>query len=168
MRLINFGGREPREVTGRMVLASVVAFFAVIVAVNMIMATLAVSTFGGVETKNAYQAGLSFSREIASARAQAARDWHVDAKLSPWTPEGVTIDVAAQDANRRSISGVEVEVTFIHPANRRQDVAVKLSPIAAGAYRGRVEVSPGHWDLVVEVAKDGERLFRSKNRVRIR
>lgn len=168
MKFVNPGAGAPREVTGRLVLASVLAFFAVIVAVNMLMATLAVSTFGGVETRNAYQAGLSFSREIASAREQAARDWHVEAKLSPWTPEGVTVDVAPRDAKGRSIGAVEVTVTFVHPASRRQDIATALTPIATGAYRGSAAVSRGQWDLVVEVARDGARLFRSKSRIQIR
>jgi nitrogen fixation protein FixH len=168
MSLMNYGSGAPREVTGRMVLFSMIAFFAVIVTVNMIMATLAVTTFGGVETRNAYQAGLSFSREIASARAQAVRDWHVEAKLSPWTPDGVTIDVAPRDAQGRSIGAVDVAVTFIHPASRQQDIAATLSPVAASAYRGQAFVSRGQWDLVVEVARDGERLFRSKSRIQIR
>ena len=46
------GGR-PKEVTGRMVLACLLAFFAVVAGVNALMIRAAVSTFGGVETENA-------------------------------------------------------------------------------------------------------------------
>ena len=55
-------GRPPREVTGRMVLVCLVAFFAVVAGVNAVMIRAAVSTFGGVETESAYQAGLAFAR----------------------------------------------------------------------------------------------------------
>jgi nitrogen fixation protein FixH len=168
MRLPHLNPALPRQVTGRMVLIAVVAFFAVIFAVNLTMAMLAISTFGGVETRNAYQAGLSFSREIASARAQAERGWRVDAKVSAWTPDGVVVDVTPKDAAGRTIAGVDIAVTFAHPANRQQDHAVALIQIGPGAFRGKTEISPGQWDLVVEAARDGERLFRSRNRVRIR
>ena len=36
------------------------------------MIRCAVTTFGGVETESAYQAGLAFKRETAAARAQDA------------------------------------------------------------------------------------------------
>ena len=75
------GGR-PKELTGRMVLFCLVAFFAVVAGVNAIMIRAAVSTFGGVETANAYQAGLAFAREIAEAAAQDALHWQVKAKVS--------------------------------------------------------------------------------------
>jgi nitrogen fixation protein FixH len=168
MRLRSLETLLPREITGRAVLFSIVGFFAVIVAVNATMATLAITTFGGVETRNAYHAGLSFSREIAAARAQEARKWQVDAKVSPWTPEGVTVDLVVKDAGGRSISGAEFSVTFTHPANRREDHIVTMREIGAGAYRGHTEIAPGQRDLVVEAARDGERLFRSINRITIR
>jgi nitrogen fixation protein FixH len=158
----------PRRVTGRMVLVSIVSFFAVIIAVNLIMATLAVSTFGGVETRNAYQAGLSFSREIAESRAQEARNWHVEAKLSNWTPDGVVVEVMPRDASSSPVVGVDFTVTFAHPASRRQDQVVSLSQVGAGLFRARTQISPGQWDLVVEAGRDGERLFRSKTRIQIR
>ena len=55
-----------------MVLICLVAFFAVVAGVNGIMIRAAVSTFGGVETGNAYQAGLAFAQEIAAVEAQDA------------------------------------------------------------------------------------------------
>ena len=64
-----------RQLTGRMVLACLIAFFAVIFIVNGIMIRAAISTFGGVETASSYQAGLSFARDAEAARAQDARHW---------------------------------------------------------------------------------------------
>ena len=43
-------GRHPREVTGRIVLVGLVAFFAAVAGVIGVMIWAAVSTFGGVET----------------------------------------------------------------------------------------------------------------------
>ena len=73
-------GRPPREVTGRMVLVGLVAFFAAVAGVNAVMIWAAVSTFGGVETESSYQAGLAFARETAAVAAQDALHWQVKAK----------------------------------------------------------------------------------------
>jgi nitrogen fixation protein FixH len=160
--------RMPEQVTGRMVLAAIVGFFAVVIAVNATMAMLAISTFGGVETRNAYQAGVEFSQEIAAARAQQARNWKVEAKVSPWNPEGVSIDLSVKDAAGRPVTDAEFTVILAHPANRREDHVVALDRIGAGAYRGRADVAQGQRDLVVEGIKDDERVFRSKSRIHIR
>jgi nitrogen fixation protein FixH len=158
----------PRQVTGRMVLASLVAFFAVIFAANFTLATFAVTTFGGVETKNAYQAGLAYSREIAAARVQDGRHWTFEARLSPLRADGVTVEIAARDAAGLPLAGIDVILTFAHPADRRQDKVVPLNAGGAGKYRGRIGVAPGQWDLVVEASRDGERMFRSKSRVQVK
>ena len=91
--------RRPRELTGRAVLACLVAFFAVVAAVNAVMIRVAVSTFGGVETANSYQAGLAFAREIAAVEAQDALHWQVRARVV--ADAGATaVEVAVADARR--------------------------------------------------------------------
>src|SRR5690606_11536002 len=101
-------------------------------------------------------------------RAQQARNWKVEAKVSPWTPDGVSIDLSVRDAGGRPITDTEFTVILAHPAKRREDQGVALDRIGAGTYRGRAEVAPGQRDLVVEGAKDDERIFRSKSRIHIR
>ena len=51
--------RSEFRLTGRIVFVCLVLFFATIAAVNAIMIRAATVTFGGVETANAYQAGLA-------------------------------------------------------------------------------------------------------------
>src|SRR5262245_50343208 len=91
------GAACARPLTGRTVLICVVAFFAVISLVNGIMIRSAVSTFGGVETGSAYQAGQMFEREAAAARAQDARHWQVQANLRRTGNEAV-LEIDARDA----------------------------------------------------------------------
>ena len=65
-------GEHPKgfRVTGRMVLFSFIGFFAVVASVNAFMITSAVRTFSGVETENAYKAGLAFNESLAAAGAE--------------------------------------------------------------------------------------------------
>ena len=57
-----------RRFTGYHMAAILVAFFGVIIAVNMVMATLATRTFGGVVVENSYVASQEFNGWLKDAR----------------------------------------------------------------------------------------------------
>lgn len=150
--------------SGRTVLICLILFFLVISLVNGIMIRFAVSTFGGVETASAYQAGLAFSRETAAARAQDARHWEVKASLASSGGRTV-IEINARDAALRALAGYDVSAVLAHPTDRRADRVVPLTEAEGGRYRGTTEPLLGQWDVVIELSRGGERLFRSRNRV---
>ena len=160
--------RRPRELTGRTVLFSLVAFFAVVAGVNAIMMTFAVTTFGGVETKSSNQAGVQFAREEAAAEAQRARHWQVTAALRPKANGSTEVELSARDAAGQPLSGLEPKVSLTHPTNRRLDRPVPMRAAGNGRFQGAVESQPGQWDLLIELARDGERMFRSRERVILR
>jgi nitrogen fixation protein FixH len=155
------------RVTGRMVLAGLVGFFGLVAGVNAAMIYAAVSTFGGVETESSYRAGLAFAREAATVEAQDARHWSVSAKAAI---EGNTtvVEVAARDASGQPITNLAATASLVHPTDRRADHAVPLVSNGAGRFRGTTAASAGQWDLVIELSRADERLFRSKNRVWLR
>ncbi len=167
-KLASGGGRGAREVTGRTVFVCLVAFFALVAAVNVVMIRAAVSTFGGLETESSYQAGLAFAREAAQARAQEALHWRVDARLARLRDGAVGIVVDASDATGTPLRGLIAAARLVHPADARDDLAVALQQTQAGEFRGTAAASAGQWDLVLELSRDGVRLFRSKNRVALR
>ena len=62
-----------RRFTGRHMLVLMLAFFGVVVAVNLLMATLATRTFGGTVVDNSYVASQRYNRWLdAGARAESA------------------------------------------------------------------------------------------------
>ena len=160
-------GSGPRELTGWTVLICLVAFFALVAGVNAIMIWAAVSTFGGVETENAYQAGLTFAREIADAATQDDLHWQVQAKVSP--AAGATlVEVVAHDAAGRPLAGLAATARLAHPTDKRLDRIVELTESTAGNFAGRgaaPNALAGQWNLVVELTRDGSRVFRSRNRI---
>ena len=161
-------GCRTKEVTGRTVLVWLVAFFAIVGIVNVAMIRAAVSTYGGLETESSYQAGLAFARETADARTQDALRWRVDAHLSP-TRDGVTtLIIAARDADGRPLAGLVATARLVHPADQRDDHALVLRETRPGEFSGVARAAGGQWDLVLELARDGARVFRSKNRVMLR
>jgi nitrogen fixation protein FixH len=159
--------RRPREVTGRTVLVSLIAFFVAVAGVNAVMIKVAVSTFGGVETESAYQAGLAFAKETAAVAAQDALHWQVKAKISE--EAGATVvEVVATDAGDRPLAGVEATARLVHPTDKRADRVIELGEGAPGRFRGHGEPVVGQWALVIELSRDGARMFRSRNRVFLR
>jgi nitrogen fixation protein FixH len=163
-RHIDDDGTAPR-LTGRMVLLCLVGFFGVVFGVNGIMVHEALSTFGGVDTDSAYQAGRKFEQDVAEAKAQDARQWHVDAKVTP-TPGGAQrIDVVARDAAGRPLRGLALSAAFERPIDRRLDRSVNVTEDQPGQFHGSAEIPAGQWDLVIELSRQGDRLFRSRNRL---
>lgn len=159
--------RRPRELTGRAVLLILLAFFGVVIAVNLIMARYAVSTFAGVETESSYKAGLAFTAEHRAAEAQAARHWTVNVEMASPGAGSRVITVRVLDANGAPLSALVPDGRLAHPTDARRDVDLDLKPLGDGRYRALAQAGPGQWDLVIDFAQGDERLFRSKNRVQL-
>lgn len=156
----------PKPLTGRMVLAMLVAFFGVVFGVNFVMMRLAIKTLPGVEVDSAYSASLGYEKEIATAREQTARDWKVDAHVERSGQSGATLQVEARDKTGRPMTGLTFEGRFERPTDRRADLPVTLAEVGIGIYRGVApDIAPGQWDLVLEGVASGQRMFMSKNRV---
>jgi len=154
-----------RPLTGRTVLICLLAFFGVIIGVNAILIRAAVTTFGGVETGNAYRVGLEFNREIAAAEQQDARHWKVSAHAER-SPDGRTVvDLRAVGEKGEPLTGLIATVRFAHPTDARLDRSVELAEAGGGRFRGNVELSGGHWNLVIDLMRGDQRVFRSRSRI---
>lgn len=152
-----------RPITGRTVLACFIGFFGIVFTANFFLVRAAVTSFGGLETESSYKAGLAFRAESEAAAAQDARHWQVDAHIEPGR-----LDVAARDAAGNPLTDVALAATLQHPTNRRLDVALDPVRVSAGQWRATDTVASGQWELVIELSCEGERMFRSTNRVIIR
>ena len=161
-------GRKQSGVTGRTVFICLVGFFAVITGINAIMITAAVSTFGGVETESSYKAGLAFSRDMAAVRAQDALRWQVTTWVSPIHEGAAQLNLSVSDSAGRPVSGLEARIRLAHPTDRRRDVVVTAIEDRPGHFNGESPVSPGQRDLVVDLVRDSEPVFRSKRRLVLR
>ena len=157
----------PRQLTGRTVLICMIAFFAVISLVNAIMIRAAVTTFSGVETGSAYQAGQDFKYEAQAARAQEERHWQVKANVRG-AGGRTLIEIDARDAAGQPLAGLEAVALLHHPTDRRADLTVALSEDTSGHFRGTAALLVGQWDVLIDLSRDGERVFRSRNRVVLR
>lgn len=148
-----------------MVLVGLLAFFGVVLGANGLLVHKALSTFGGIETDSSYRAGQLFERDVAMARAQDAQHWRVEASVTPAADGSALLAIVAHDGTGLAVAGIDATATFERPTDRRLDRSVAVSEDAPGYFRGSAAISPGQWDLVIELTRQGERQFRSRNRI---
>jgi nitrogen fixation protein FixH len=154
------------RLTGRMVLACVLAFFGVIIAVNVTMMMLAIRTLPGTEVDSAYQSSLNYNAEIAAARRQQEQAWRVASHVERQADGRTVVRVEARDRAGTPATGLVFSALLERPIDKRADRPVALAESPAGIYRGEaVDVAPGQWDLVLEAERGGERVFLSRNRI---
>lgn len=159
---------EPRRITGRTVLFSLIAFFAVIFTANGFMMYFAIGTFPGLEVESSYKVSQRYNKEIAHAKAQAALEWTVDANITHNGDGSAHIRVVAKDKNGAPVTGELVTVDLQRPTSTASDQKIRLTERSAGEYVANAQgIQAGRWNVTVEVVgPKGEEwpIFRSKNK----
>ena len=143
-----------KPLTGTKVLVILVAFFGVVIGVNVTMMKLAIATLPGTEVDSPYAAGLSYDREISAAQDQAARRWQVDAHIERRTDGGATLQVEARDASGQPADPLGVLARAVgpgQPSTVRVAAALTLSRLAE-RLKGKL-----HDDRVVEALSTATR-----------
>ena len=155
-----------RPITGRFVLITLLAFFTIVIGVNMLMMRFAITTLPGTEVDSAYSASLAYQKEINAAHEQNARGWKVDAHVERQADGNATLVLRAKDAEGTPLTGLAFSGYLERPTDRRADQPLNLAESGAGDYRGTAQgVAAGQWDLVIEADAGGKRLFMSHNRI---
>ena len=127
----------------------IVGFFAVVMAVNFLMATLAIRTFGGTVVDDSYTAGQKFNRWLDDAKRQEAAGWHAEIARTDAGHVRVALRVPGGHASGLRLAGVaahplgrvpEIPLAF----ERDGDAFVTARPLPAGRWAVRIAVSgPG-------------------------
>jgi len=158
--------KDPKAITGKTVLAWLLGFFGVVFAANAVFIYLALGSFPGVVVESSYEAGQAYNQEIAAAKAQADLNWQVTSELVRDGDAGGKLVVTAKDANGAPLYGVELNAMLRNPVHDDADMRVTFNADGGGRYVGEVdELASGNWTLVLLISRDGERKFKSENRI---
>lgn len=159
--------RAPRQhvLTGGHVLAALVGFFAVVIGVNAVMATLALRSMPGSEVRSAYEASQRFNAELEAARRQDALGWQVT--VTPARPAaGTTVEISVRDAAGHPVDGLSARLAYQRPTDDHLDQRLRPVEVRPGVFRGAAPaLAPGQWDLVLDIDRDHARVFRSRQRI---
>lgn len=142
-----------RKFTGWHMFAILIAFFGVVVSVNMVMATAAIRTFGGTVVDNSYVASQHFNAWLAEARAQERLGWTT--RLGVDNRRHVTMALGDRGIPLR---GAEIEAVARHPLGRAPDVLLRFEARADGGYVSQETLPAGRWLVHVEVRRGGRDL----------
>ena len=139
-----------RQFTGWHMLASLIAFFGVIISVNLTLAYFANSTWSGLVVANGYVASQSFGDDLAKAKAQDALGWTVGMSHT-----GDRVRFTFLDAQQNKITGLSLTGKLRRTVSDQFDAQLTFSDIGAGAYSAPAKLAPGLWEIEVDAAGDG-------------
>ena len=131
--------------------AILLAFFAVVIVVNLLMATIAVRSFGGTVVDNSYVASQEFNGWLAQARVQRQLGWK----------NGVTLDMARHvrltlfDARGMPVRGAAATAIAQHPLGRTPDVPLRFHEVQPGVYASERTLPAGRWQVRLELRHGG-------------
>ena len=155
---------RPREFTGWHMLAIMVAFFGVIITVNLTMAFLASSSWTGFVVENTYVASQKFNQKAAEGRAQAALGW-----TSELTIADGQISYRLTDKAGNVVAAKHGIANFRRPAYAAEDIKAELMPQPDGALGAPVAAHDGLWIVEVDIDVGGlPRPYRDVRRLTLR
>jgi nitrogen fixation protein FixH len=146
---------QPRQFTGKHMLAILISFFGVVIAVNVALAYLANSTWSGLVVANGYDASQSFNADQRRTRIQQAEGWTMKLSHQDGAVTLVFADKAAQP-----LRGLTIVSAVGRPTTDSQDQKLSFRETAPGTYAAPVKLASGIWDVNVEVTGDGEQNYR--------
>ena len=149
--------------TGRHMLAIMVAFFGVIIAVNVTMAVAARTSWTGLVVKNSYVASQEFNDKAREARAQAALGWTATLAVSDGT---VCFTLADADGVMKPMQGGTA--TFRRPVSDVEDTVVTLVAQPDGSINGPVALADGAWIVEVQAEAGLAHPYRDTRRLSVR
>jgi nitrogen fixation protein FixH len=140
-----------REFTGRHMLISMIAFFGVIIAVNLFMTRMAIKSFGGRVVENSYVASQNFNRWLAAADRQVAMRWQ----------GAMTLDAKRRIVARISQNGQRLAAPFAtgqarQPLGGAAPLTLVFDTLPNGQLRSQKPVPSGRWIVSLSVKQNGE------------
>lgn len=131
--------------TGRHMAGILVVFFAVVIGVNVTMATLASGTFGGVVVDNSYVASQHFNRWLDEAARERAIGWQA---VLARTPDGrVSVTLRGGDE-----AALRLIATARHPLGHLPDRDLRFVPEGQGRFVSTQTLPAGRWRLRLSAA----------------
>jgi nitrogen fixation protein FixH len=143
--------------TGRHVLIAVLAFFGMVIAVNGVFIVLALNSWSGLSTDDAYRRGLTYNETLRQAEIQRALGWQVRTDLAPRADGRVRLSVVFTDRAEAPVEGLTIAGQLRRPSRESDDRPVELTRQGPGRYSTDLDLPLlGQWDLRLRAtAPDG-------------
>ena len=141
--------------------------FVLVLAANGVLIVIAVSTFTGLETTNAYEKGLAYNDSLAAAAAQEKLGWQAGFTATSQGERRAELALTLTDRLGNPIRRAEVRAMLLRPVQEGHDLSLRLTEQGEGRYRTVVELPlVGQWDVHL-VAKARGSSFQLTERINV-
>ena len=137
----------PKPFTGKHMTAIMVGAFGLIVAVNLAMASVATSTFGGVVVENSYVASQEFNRWLDQAEESRALGW----KATPRRLADGRVELFLEGVPAGTVALAQAR----HPLGREADRMLAFMPASGNRYVSSSPLPEGRWTLRIKLEAEG-------------
>jgi len=129
-----------------------VLVFIPVIAVNVLLVRLALSSNTGLVTEHAFDTGQSYNSVIAAGARQAELGWQPKLDIQPVpqadAPHRISLSVAMSDAAGKPLTGLTLSGRIVSPVDPQPDAAVTLVETGDGHYREIIALPrAGQWEL---------------------
>lgn len=142
-----------RHFNGWHMASILVGFFAIVIAVNLVMARYAVATFGGTVVDNSYVASQRYNSWLTAARHQDALGWSTQISLDD--KRRVVATAALEKSPVRNLAATGAAT---HPLGRAPSIDLEFEAQADGTLRARRSLPPGRWTVWVTIKSGGDQV----------
>lgn len=141
--------RREKELTGQHVLIMLLAFFGIMLSVNVYFTVMAVKSFSGEDVPRSYRQGLDYNQTLESRAAQNELGWsaHVNA-----VADRVIVEV--RSASGEPIDNLQLTGGLHHPATLSNDQTLTFTPDGNGRYVAKIFGLQGRWKLKAIAVED--------------
>lgn len=155
--------RKPMQgtFTGRHMLLIMLAFFGIVIAVNVTMAVFAGSSWTGFVVRNSYVASQEFNDKVAAARAQDALGWTADLSIA----DGHAV-LKLADRDGAPLAMERAEIVLRNPASDANDRTIGLAA-DGDAMSARLTLRDGLWVVEIDAFVAGHEPWRDTRRIHV-
>ena len=154
--------QTPKPFTGWHMLAILIAFFGVVISVNVLMAWYASSSWSGLISKDTYVASQDFNIEAAKARRWAQQGFKGKFTVMDDALEYRLAGPAAEIGNLRQVSAI-----FHRPVGDKQDFTITLGKAGDGLFTSGHNLPVGQWIVDLAAIDGGRTVFHEAERIYI-
>jgi nitrogen fixation protein FixH len=137
--------------TGWHMATILITFFGIVIAVNLVMARFAVSTFGGTVVDNSYVASQNYNRWLAAADAQARLGWVSKVRLDP--ARRLALLVSKDGA---PLANLTAQGLAIHPLGRTPSIPLTFELSSTGALLSKQALPAGRWRVQITLRRSAD------------
>lgn len=143
---------------------AIAASMAVVIAVNIALAYLAVTSSTGLVTEHPFESGNGYNSVLSEAAAEDALGWH--AKLAVSGNAGSRrLELRLHDRSGAPLNGAAVTARLERPVEPVPPVPATLAEGASGSYDVDLPMlRPGQWEVRI-VVRRGTELYQYAERV---